>query len=102
VRGRFFRSTATGTRIISEKISASLLYTQRRMNQLKPLFRHLPGSTSVGDITVVLQDVYYDVLSIKHLTTKRPNPEGEGKHISLPFLLVTLARNQKAIEIKLT
>jgi hypothetical protein len=61
--------------ILAEMISSSLYFTQRRMNLLKPLFMHLPGSTSVGDTTVVLQEVDYYVLGINHMTAKHPTPE---------------------------
>jgi hypothetical protein len=52
---------------------------------------------------VALQEIDYDVISVKQMTAKRPTPEGGVKQTSLPFFLVTLGRNQKAPEIlKLT
>jgi hypothetical protein len=80
----FFRNSATGTRITAkhtvdyiaiqkflyENITNSLHFTQRRINLLKP-FRHLSGNISEEDITVVLQEVDYDVISVQQITAKR-------------------------------
>jgi hypothetical protein len=56
----------------------------------------LPGNTSADNITVALQEIYYDVISVKQMTTKHLTPEGEVTHTSLPLFLVTIARNKKA------
>jgi hypothetical protein len=53
--------------------------------------RHLPGNTSSEDITVVLQELVYDVISVKVVTVKRPTPEGGITDLSL--FVVTQARN---------
>jgi hypothetical protein len=57
----------------------------------------LLGNSSAEDITVDLQEIDYDVVSVKQTTAKRPTPEGGITHTSL--FLVTLARYLKAPEI---
>jgi hypothetical protein len=69
----------------------------------KTVNRHFPGNCFSEHITVALQKLVYDVISVKQMTTKCPTPEGGVIHISFPFFLLTLARNPKAQEIfKLT
>jgi hypothetical protein len=69
---------------------------------VKAIIRHLPGNISAEDVAVTLHEADYDII-VKHTTAKRPTPEGEVTHISVPFFLVTLAWNQKTPEIfKLT
>jgi hypothetical protein len=61
-----------------------------------------PGNISAEDVTVTLQEIDYDVI-VKHMTAKRPTPEGGITHISIPLFLVTLARNKTTPEVfKLT
>jgi hypothetical protein len=51
---------------------------------VKAVIRHLPGNTSEEDIAVALQEMDYDVISVKQMTAKRPTPEGGVTHTSLP------------------
>jgi hypothetical protein len=63
----------------------------------------VPGNTSAEDITLAIQEIDYDIISVKQMTAKPTTPEGEVTHTSLPLFLVTVTRNQKAPEIfKLT
>jgi hypothetical protein len=63
----------------------------------------LPGITSAETIIVALQEIDYDVISVRHMTTKGPTSEGGVIHTSLPLFIVNLTKNQKAPEIfKLT
>jgi hypothetical protein len=48
---------------------------------------------------VALQELGYEVLSVKQMTVKRPFPAGGDTLVSLPLFLVTLVRNQKSHEI---
>jgi hypothetical protein len=43
---------------------------------------------------VALQELGYEVISVKQMTTKRPSPE-EVTLVSLPLFLITLVINQK-------
>jgi hypothetical protein len=52
---------------------------------VKAVIRNLSGSTSSEDITVVLQELDYDVISVKQMTTKRPTPEGGVTHLRPPL-----------------
>jgi hypothetical protein len=63
----------------------------------------LPVFGSAEDIAVALEEIDYDVISVRKLTAKRSNLEVGVTHTSLPTFLVTPARNKKAQEIfKLT
>jgi hypothetical protein len=55
----------------------------------------LPGNTSAEDITVALQEIGYNVISVKQMMARRPTPGGITL-TSLPLFLVILARNQKS------
>jgi hypothetical protein len=48
---------------------------------------------------VALQELGYEVISVKEMTAKRPYPEGKVTLISLPLFLITLVRNQKSLDI---
>jgi hypothetical protein len=75
------------------------LYTKAH-KLVKAVIRHLPGNTSAKNITVVLQEIDYDVISVKLMTAKRVTPEGGWViHTSITLFLVTLAWGQKASEI---
>jgi hypothetical protein len=80
-----------------------LLIEEETQRPIKAVVRHLAGRTSSEDISVVLQELDYDIIIVKQMTAKRPTPEGGVTHVSLPLLLVTLLRNAKGQEIfKLT
>jgi hypothetical protein len=66
---------------------------------VKAAIRHLPSNTSSEDITVALQELEYEVISVKQMTAKRPTPAGGVSLVSLPLFLITLVRNQKSQEI---
>jgi hypothetical protein len=84
------------------KISASLHFTQRQINLLKPLSGICLANISAEDITVYLQETDY-VISVKQMTAKRPTPDGGVTYTSLFLFLLRLARNQQTPEIfKLT
>jgi hypothetical protein len=59
----------------------------------------LPINTSSEDIAVALQELGYEVISIKQMTAKRLSPEGEVTLVSLPLFLITLERNQKLLDM---
>jgi hypothetical protein len=66
---------------------------------IKAVIRHLPTNTSSEGITLALQELGYEVISVKQMTAKRPSPEGGATCISLPLFLVTLARSEKSQDI---
>jgi len=53
----------------------------------KAVIRHLPIK-----IYSDLQDLSYDVISVKQMTTKCPSPD-DSTRISLPLFLVSMARS---------
>jgi hypothetical protein len=107
VTGKFFQNTASGTRItiksmadyktvqnlLSQKGLPFFTFYTRGDKPVKAVIRHLPINTSSEDITVVLQELGYEVISVKQMTAKRPSPEGEVTLVSLPLLLITLVIN---------
>jgi hypothetical protein len=109
----FFRNTASGTRITTKNM-ADYKATQNLLSQknlpvftfytkgdkpVKAVIRHLPSNTLSEDITVALQKLGYEVISVKQMTAKRPSPAGGDTLVSLLLFLVTLVRNQKSQEI---
>jgi hypothetical protein len=56
----------------------------------------LLDNTSSKNIIVALQKINYDITSVKQMTAKRPSPEGGVSLFSLPFFLVTLAKESKS------
>jgi hypothetical protein len=109
----FFRNTASGTRITTKsmagyKVIQNLLsqkglpfftFYTRGEKPVKALIRHLPINTSSEDITVALQELGYEVISVKQMTVKSPSPEGEVTLVSLHLFFITLVRNQKSLDI---
>jgi hypothetical protein len=70
---------------------------------VQAIIRYLSGNISAEVITVALQETNYNFISVKQATFKCANTKAGATHISLSFVLVTLARNKKAQEIfKLT
>jgi hypothetical protein len=70
---------------------------------VKAIIMHLPGNISAEDITVAIQEIDYDVISVKQMTAKRPTTEGGVSNTPPLLFLVTLVKNQKVPEIfKLT
>jgi hypothetical protein len=51
---------------------------------VKAVNRHLPNNTSSEDIRVTLQELGYEVISVKQMMAKRPS--AEGGVILVPFL----------------
>jgi hypothetical protein len=107
VTGEFFRNTASGTRITTEsmtdyKATQNLLskkglpfltfYTIRD-KPVKLVFRSLPSNNSSEDITVALQELGYEVISVKQMTAERPSPTGDTL-VSLRLFLVALVETK--------
>jgi hypothetical protein len=88
VRGDFFQNTATRTwittksmvdynamqKFLAEKNLQFLIFYTKADKLVKTDIRHLPGNTSAEDITVALQMIDHDVISVKQMTAKCPTP----------------------------
>jgi hypothetical protein len=59
----------------------------------------LPNNTSSEDITLALQELGYEVISVKQVTAKSPSPERGAPLVSLHLFLIALVRNQKSLNI---
>jgi hypothetical protein len=109
----FLRNTASGTRLttksmadyktiqnlISQKGLPFFTFYTKGEKSVKAVIRHLPINTSSEDITVALQELGYEVISVKQMTAKHPSREGEVTLVSLPPFLITLVRKQKSLDI---
>jgi hypothetical protein len=113
VTGEFYRNTTSDTRIttksvadykavrnhLSQKCVPFFSFYTKGDKPVKAVIRHLPNHTSSEDITVALQELGYEVISVKKMTEKRPSSEGEVTLVSFPLFLITLVRNQKSLYI---
>jgi hypothetical protein len=109
----FFRNTASGTPITTKRMAGyktiqKLLSTKglpvftfytNGDKPVKAVIRHLTNNSSSEDITVALQELDYEVISVKQMTAKRPSPEGGVTLVSLPLFFNTLVRNRKSLDI---
>jgi hypothetical protein len=73
---------------------------------MKAVIRHLPSLTPAEEIYEALQELGFDIISDKQMTSsRRPHPESgtNPTNHSLPLFLITLPRNEKSQQIfKLT
>jgi hypothetical protein len=75
----------------------------KSLKPVKAVIRQLPGDTPAEDISNELVAMGYSVISVRQMTTSRPQPQGGLQTINIPLFLVTITRNEKAMEIfKLT
>jgi hypothetical protein len=117
VNRKFFHNTATGIQITTKNMADYRLIQTSLANKGYPYFtfytkaekpikavvRHLPTNTSSEYITVALQELGYEIISVRQMTPKHPSPEGGVKRISLLLFLITLAKSQTSQDIfKLT
>jgi hypothetical protein len=79
---------------LTEKILHFITFYTKVDKPVIAVTRHMPGTNSAEEITVALQEMDYDVISVK-----RSTPEGVVSHTSFPLFLVTLATNQEAPEM---
>jgi hypothetical protein len=66
---------------------------------MKAVIHHLPPDTPVEDISNSLEDLGFNIISVRQLTTNRREPNGQTHLENLPLFLVTLTRNVKSQEI---
>jgi hypothetical protein len=66
---------------------------------IKAVIRQLPANTPAEDIASSLQDLGFTIISVKQMTSSRPNPESRSHPTNLPLFLITLERSEKSKEI---
>jgi len=113
VTGSFeFRNTRTGTKIMSKEMadySAIRQYLEAKHlsyytffpkseKPIKAVIRHLLHDTPAEDISNSLNDLGFDVINVKQMTSKKPGPQGRTE-VNLPLFLVTLPRTEKSQQI---
>jgi hypothetical protein len=114
VKGEYeFRNTRNGTRIITKEVADSsvmkpyleennLQYFISSPNSEKPIkavTHHLPPHTPAEDISNSLEDLGFNVINVRQLTTSRRTPNGQTHVETLPLFLVTLTRKAKSQDI---
>jgi hypothetical protein len=65
---------------------------------IKAVIRHLLHDTPAEDISNSLNDLGFDVINVKQMTSKKPGPQGRTE-VNLPLFLVTLPRTEKSQQI---
>jgi hypothetical protein len=85
--------------LLSQKGPPFFTFYTKGDKPVKAVKRHLHSNTSSEDITVALQELDYEVISVRHMMIKRPSPEGGVTLVSFPLFLITLVRNQKSLDI---
>jgi hypothetical protein len=107
-----FRNTRTGTKIMSKEMtdySAIRQYLEaKHLNYytffpesekpIKAIIRHLLHDTPAEDISNSLNDLGFDVINVKQMTSKKTDTQGRSK-VNLPLFLVTLPRTEKSQQI---
>jgi hypothetical protein len=114
VKGEYeFRNTGNGTRIIKKEMADYLamkdylekhnlhyfIFSPNSEKPIKAVICHLPPDTPVEDVSNSLEDLGFNVISVRQLTTNRRAPNGQTHVETLPLYLVTLTRNLKSQEI---
>jgi hypothetical protein len=108
-----FRNARNGTRVITKGMADfeavkfhftnnSLSYYSSFPKCQKPIMaviRHLPSNTPAKDISEGLENLGFDVVSVKQMTTTRRSPSDETTTRNLPLLLITLPRTAKSQDI---
>jgi hypothetical protein len=99
----FFRNTATGTLITTKNLAdykaIQTLLSNQGLNYYTFYTKPDKPNKAFMKHLLQLQELGYEVISVKQMTAKRPSPEGGATCISLPLSLVDLARSQKSQDI---
>jgi hypothetical protein len=76
------------------------LKSLKRVNVFIP---QLPGDTPAEDTSDELMALAYSVISVRQVTATLPEPKAGNRTSNIPLFMMTLTRNDKAMEIfKLT
>jgi hypothetical protein len=121
VKGSFeFRNTRNGTRVVTKELSvfsaikaffqkknlSFYTFHSKSLKPIKAVIRHLPSLTPTEEIYEVLEELGFDIISVKQMTSNRRRLHESGTNPtnhSLPLFLITLPRNEKSQQIfKLT
>jgi hypothetical protein len=60
---------------------------------IKAVIRHLLHDTPAEDIANSLNDLGFDVINVKQMTSKKSDPQGRSE-VNLPLFLVTLPKHR--------
>jgi hypothetical protein len=108
-----FRSTRNGTKVITRSMAdfqsvkshsdthnlSYYTFYHKYEKPMKTVIRHLPHNTPAEDISDGLVSLWFDVISVKQMTTTRRTPSDVSSTINLPLFLITLPRTIKSQEI---
>jgi hypothetical protein len=114
VKGDFeFRSTRNGTRVVTKDMAdfeavkshftnhnlSYYSFFPKSQKPIKAVIRHLPPNTPAKDISEELENLGFEVISVKQMTTTRRSPSDETTTWNLPLFLITLPRTAKLQDI---
>jgi hypothetical protein len=78
---------------LEDKKIHSYIFHPKPLKPIKAVIRHLPGNTAAEDIAKELQELGFDVISVRQLTSRKPQAPS-----NLPLFLVSLPRNDRSQE----
>jgi hypothetical protein len=111
VKGQYeFRNKRNGTRVITKQMadySAMKFYLEKNNLQyftfsphsekhIKAVIRHIPPHTPAEDISYSLENLGFNVINVRQLTTNRRSLNGQTHVETLTLFFVTLTRNVKS------
>jgi hypothetical protein len=114
VKGSFeFRNTRNGTRFVTKVLSdfsaitaffqkenlSFYIFHSKYLKPKKALTQHLPSLTPTEEIYKALEELGWDIISVKQMTSNRrvlPEAGTDPTNHSLPLFLITLPRNEKS------
>jgi hypothetical protein len=66
---------------------------------IKAVVRHLPDSAPAEEISDGLMNLYFDIISVKQMSTTRRSPAEGMTTVNIPLFLITLLTASKSHEI---
>jgi hypothetical protein len=114
VEGSFeFRTTRNGTRVLMKSLAdfqsvkcffdrnclSYFSFFTKSEKPIKAVIRHLPINTLAEDISDRLENLSFDVISVKQMTSTHRSSPDDHKSANLPLFLITLPRSEKSQEI---
>jgi hypothetical protein len=65
---------------LTEKNFHFIIFYTKADKSVIAVTRHVPGNNAAREINVALQEIDYDVISVKQMTAKCLTPDGEATH----------------------
>jgi hypothetical protein len=85
--------------LFSNKNLSYYSFLPKSHKPVKAVIRHFPSNTPAEDISEGLENLGFDVVSVKQMTFTRRSPSDEKTRRNLSLFLITLPRTAKSQEI---